>query len=76
MLKREKEHLDEDIAILQGLPTPKHDPNETQIRIMKDMMENVERVAQHALDAEASIELHNRIHPEEPAADLKDLLRL
>ena len=76
MLKQENEYLDEEIAILQDRPVPKHDSMDSQRQMAKDLEDAAARAAQDALDSEASIELRNRIHPEAPEADLKDLLRL
>jgi hypothetical protein len=76
MLRQESQYLDDEYEILQGRPTPKHDPEESRRRRMKDDLDNLHRQAQDMLDVEAFIELHNRTHPESPQADVKDILRM
>jgi hypothetical protein len=76
MVKRDNQWLKEEIAILEGRPTPKRDPNEGMRQLKKDLIDGLDRQSQQSLDLEDAIELHNLRHPESPQADVNGILRM
>jgi hypothetical protein len=64
MLKRDNQWLQASIDSLEGRPS--HGPPQLRQALPPGLSNALNSMAQHSLDAEEMIELHNRNHPEAP----------